>query len=136
MPTSTEIANERVVFHNCAVLDAEKGELVQGQNILIAHGRIEKVSLEPIDGSTIQSINMNGMVVMPVLIDCHVHCVASSLNLGKNASLPNVFATLKSIPILEGMLYRGFTSVRDAGGADWSLTEATRTGLLRGPRIF
>lgn len=136
MPTSTETANARVVLHNCTVLDAEKGALVQGQNILISHGLIEKVSREPIDGPAIQAIDMQGMVVMPGLIDCHVHCVASSLNLGQNASLPNVFATLKSIPILEGMLYRGFTSVRDAGGADWSLSEATRTGLVKGPRIF
>lgn len=136
MPASTETANARVVLHNCTVLDAGKGTLVQGQNILISHGRIEKVSREPIDGLAIQAIDMQGMVVMPGLIDCHVHCVASSLNLGQNASLPNVFATLKSIPILEGMLYRGFTSVRDAGGADWSLSEATRTGLVKGPRIF
>ena len=31
---------------------------------------------------------------------------------------------------------RGFTTVRDAGGADWSLCEATRTDVVDGPRIF
>ena len=38
--------------------------------------------------------------------------------------------------MLEAMLRRGFTTVRDAGGADWGLAEAVRRGLVQGPRIF
>jgi imidazolonepropionase-like amidohydrolase len=34
------------------------------------------------------------------------------------------------------MLDRGFTSVRDTGGADWGLKEATEKWLLPGPRLF
>jgi imidazolonepropionase-like amidohydrolase len=34
------------------------------------------------------------------------------------------------------MLDRGFTSVRDTGGADWGLKEATDKWLLAGPRLF
>jgi len=30
----------------------------------------------------------------------------------------------------------GFTTVRDIGGGDWSLSEALRAGLIRGPRFF
>jgi imidazolonepropionase-like amidohydrolase len=37
---------------------------------------------------------------------------------------------------MKAMLERGFTTVRDAGGADWSLAEAVRTGSVPGPRIF
>ncbi len=125
-----------VVLHNCMILDVEKGALIDGGFILISNGRIETISLEPITGVEMSFIDLNGMVVMPGLIDCHVHCMASNLDLRLNASLPNVFAALKSLPILEGMLQRGFTTVRDAGGADWSLSEATRTGLVPGPRIF
>ncbi|EKD99346.1 MAG: hypothetical protein ACD_23C00006G0003 [uncultured bacterium] len=83
-----------------------------------------------------QDIDLHGKVMMPGLIDCHVHCMASNLNLGTNAKMPNVLAVLRAIPIIEGMINRGFTSVRDAGGADWALAEATRTGLIKGPRIF
>ena len=136
MPNSFQDPNERIALHNCAVLDTVNGRLVKGSNILIHHGRIVQVSQESIDGAGAQAIDMNGLVVMPGLIDCHVHCMASNLNLRLNANLPNVFAALKSLPILEGMLFRGFTTIRDAGGADWSLSEATRTGLVRGPRIF
>jgi imidazolonepropionase-like amidohydrolase len=34
------------------------------------------------------------------------------------------------------MLARGFTTVRDAGGADGGLAEAVEQGLVRGPRLF
>ena len=37
---------------------------------------------------------------------------------------------------MRGMLDRGFTSVRDTGGADWGLKEATDKWLLPGPRLF
>ena len=57
-------------------------------------------------------------------------------HLGAVAKLANVLATLRAVPILEGMLMRGFTTVRDAGGADANLVQAVETGLVRGPRIF
>ena len=136
MSTSLQDHDELIVLHNCAVLDTVNGKLTTGSHILIGHGRIIQVSPEPIYGPGMRAINMNGLVVMPGLIDCHVHCMASNLNLRLNANLPNVFAALKALPILESMLFRGFTTVRDAGGADWSLSEATRTGLIKGPRIF
>jgi imidazolonepropionase-like amidohydrolase len=37
---------------------------------------------------------------------------------------------------MESMLRRGFTSVRDAGGADHGLVVAQESGLIRGPRLF
>src|SRR5258706_3984822 len=37
---------------------------------------------------------------------------------------------------MAGMLRRGFTRVRDAGGADWCLREAARLGIIEGPRLF
>ena len=34
------------------------------------------------------------------------------------------------------MLLRGFTTVRDTSGADFSLREAIAEGLVPGPRLF
>src|SRR5882762_5819374 len=34
------------------------------------------------------------------------------------------------------MLERGFTTVRDTGGADWGLKAAVDQGLIEGPRLF
>jgi len=38
--------------------------------------------------------------------------------------------------VMRGMLMRGFTTVRDAGGADRGLREAVELGLFSGPRLF
>jgi imidazolonepropionase-like amidohydrolase len=73
---------------------------------------------------------------MPGLIDCHVHVTATMLDLGANARVPHTLQAYKVMPILRGMLDRGFTSVRDAGGADYALSVAVDTGIVQGPRLF
>jgi imidazolonepropionase-like amidohydrolase len=42
----------------------------------------------------------------------------------------------QSSRIMRGMLQRGFTSVRDAGGANFGLQEAVARGLCEWPRLF
>lgn len=125
-----------LIFRNAAILDPVLGRLLSPRDVLIDGTDIVQVSEMPLAADTAQVIDLRGKVMMPGLIDCHVHCMASHLNLGTNAKLPNVLAVLRALPIIEGMLNRGFTTVRDAGGADWALAEATRTGLIKGPRIF
>ena len=34
------------------------------------------------------------------------------------------------------MIDRGFTTVRDTGGADWGIKTAVESGLIPGPRLF
>ena len=110
--------------------------LIQGGDVLVQDGQITQIGPKltaPAGATTLQA---QGKTVMPGMIDCHTHIVASQLNLGLNANLPNALATLRAVPILAGILMRGFTTVRDAGGADWALSEATRTDIVDGPRIF
>ena len=117
------------------VLDTETLTFMKA-SALVRDGIIEAIgaNLTPPPGAHI--VDARGKTVMPGMIDCHTHIVASQLNLGLNANLPNALATLRAVPILSGILMRGFTTVRDAGGADWSLCEATRTDVVDGPRIF
>jgi imidazolonepropionase-like amidohydrolase len=72
---------------------------------------------------------------MPGLIDCHVHVIATSANLGANALLPDSLVAAKSAGIMRGMLMRGFTTVRDMGGADIGLRIAIEEGHFVGPRL-
>ena len=44
--------------------------------------------------------------------------------------------TAHSSTILRDMLHRGFTTVRDAAGADFGLQEAVARGIFEGPRLF
>lgn len=125
-----------IVFEHADVLDASAGVLLKDRFVRIEGAKITSVSDRPVDTAGARVINARGRVLMPGLIDCHVHVLASQLNIGALANVPNVFAVLRAVPILKGMLDRGFTTVRDAGGADWSLAEAVRTGVIEGPRIF
>lgn len=118
------------------VLDLERGVLLEHHHVVIEGERIVEVTDRPVDLPNAQVIDVRGKTVMPGFIDCHVHVLASNANLGANATQPNILAAIRSLPILDAMLSRGFTSVRDAGGADWSLMQAVETGLIPGPRIF
>lgn len=121
---------------NARVLDVHTLSLLPHTSVSIENGRIKAVGSGLQPGLDVQRIDAQGKTLMPGMIDCHVHVVASSFNLGNVATLPNVFTMMRAIPIMRDMLNRGFTTVRDAGGADWSLAEAVRTGLVQGPRIF
>ena len=118
------------------VLDVESLTYQAGASVLVEDGRITAIGSDLTAPADATVIDATGKTVMPGMIDCHVHVVAAHLNLGLNGNVPNAFATMRAIPILGGMLKRGFTTVRDAGGADWTLAEATRTDLIQGPRIF
>ncbi|WP_116141622.1 metal-dependent hydrolase family protein [Trinickia diaoshuihuensis] len=118
------------------VLDLDRGALLEHHHVVIEGERIVEVTDRPVDLPNARTIDVRGKTVMPGLIDCHVHVLASNANLGANASQPNILAVIRALPILDAMLARGFTSVRDAGGADWSLMHAVETGLTPGPRIF
>ena len=50
--------------------------------------------------------------------------------------MSNAIAIISALPILKGMLSRGFTTIRDAGGADHSLAQASELGMIEAPRIF
>ena len=73
---------------------------------------------------------------MPGLIDLHVHVIAVQLNLPQQMAMPNVLVTFRSAPILRDMLRRGYTTVRDAGGAGHAFKVAVEQGLVQGPRLF
>ena len=81
-------------------------------------------------------IEANGRVLLPGLIDAHVHVMGVTLDLSGLARIPPYLVAAKSKVVLEGMLRRGFTTVRDAGGAERGLREAVEGGYFIGPRLF
>lgn len=124
------------LFTNCALLDPLQPELLEGQHVLVEDDLVREVSGSPIKSASARVIDLKGKTLMPGLIDLHVHTVAIQLNLPGQVTLPNVFVTLKALPILRGMLRRGFTTVRDAGGAGLAMKQSIDQGLAVGPRLF
>ncbi|MDY2562152.1 amidohydrolase family protein [Pseudomonas syringae] len=127
----------RLILRNGRLLDVQQGQLISGQEVVIEGERIVEVRAEgqPAPAGA-QVIDLGGRTLMPGLIDCHVHVLASNANLGMNALQPNAIIMYRALPILAAMLDRGFTTVRDAGGADWALARSIQMGLIPGPRIF
>jgi imidazolonepropionase-like amidohydrolase len=124
----------QTLLRNATIVDATSPHPRPG-NILIEDGLIRDLNAQT-HSADCQVIDVKGRTVIPGLIDCHVHVVATMMDLALNAQLPAATAVLRSVPILKGMLERGFTTVRDVGGAPYSLAEAIAQGLTPGPRLI
>ena len=127
----------QILFENATLVDAAWPEPRAGA-VLVEDGVIRDISASPkislaADG---ERIDVRGRTILPGLIDSHVHVMASMMDLAANAQLPAPLAILRAVPILKGMLERGFTTVRDTGGAHPALSEAIAQGLTPGPRLF
>ena len=128
--------SRRQVIRNANVFDSAAGRLLPNSQIVVEGERIAAVTSEPIQVDDASAIDAGGRVVLPGLIDAHVHVVAASHDLVSLALQPPSMVTAQSSQIMRGMLMRGFTTVRDAAGADFGLQEAVERGLFEGPRLF
>ncbi len=124
-----------IVFKN-AVLRDHAHTTDERFTVVVDGDLIQQVAAGPLDIPGAEVIDLAGKTLMPGMVDCHVHTIASVAHLGLNGRLPNTFAILRAVPILRGMLQRGFTTVRDAGGADYAMARAVEDGTIAGPRLF
>src|SRR6185369_208396 len=125
-----------ILFKNCAVLDTVRGELLPGHEVLVEGEIIKEVSGRPIVAPDAVVVDLAGRTLMPGLCDAHVHVTAIEPDLAKLDRLSPSYITARAINVLGGMLRRGFTTVRDAGGADHGLAQAVNEGVCVGPGIL
>lgn len=124
------------LFRNARLFDGETDHLLDNISVLVEGDRIREVSDRPIASASAENIDLRGRTLMPGLIDAHFHAYATALDLGKAEETPRSLHALEAHILLENALARGFTTVRDAAGADYGLAQATERGLIKGPRIF
>lgn len=124
-----------LLFIHANLVDGNADHPLKNHQLLIRDGRIAAVSSGTIDAPDAIVIDLAGKTLMPGLIDCHVHVVSSSANLGANALLPDSLVAARAAKLMNEMLLRGFTTVRDVGGADYGLKQAQEEGLINGPRL-
>lgn len=124
----------QILLENATLVDAAWSEPREGA-VLVEDGVIRDLEAKP-TAHDCQRIDLRGRTLLPGLIDSHVHVMASMMDLTASAQLPAPLAVLRAVPILKGMLERGFTTVRDTGGAHPALGEAIAQGLTPGPRLF
>lgn len=126
----------RYLFRNANILDAERGDYLADGSVLVEGERILEVGGAGVQASDAQSFDLRGMTLMPGLIDAHVHVTAVTADLATLTEWSPAYVTARAAHVLAGMLQRGFTTVRDVGGADYGLAQAIEEGYLQGPRLI
>lgn len=130
---------------NANIVDVHNGTILKNSSIAIKNGVIESItpnspsSTAPEKSSPSQKvIDCKGKYLCPGLFDAHVHLMAvpGFTDLSKAFGNPNDVHLLRQPYVCAQMLHRGFTSVRDCGGAHLALKEAIEDGVWPGPRLF
>ncbi len=130
------MSRRRQAVVNSRLFDSASGTLRPHSTVVIEGQRIVAVTQEALQVDDAELIDAGGRVALPGLIDAHVHVVAVSADLVGLALQPPSLVGAQSSHVMRGMLMRGFTTVRDAAGADFGLQEAVARGLYEGPRLF
>ncbi len=124
------------LFKNATILDTRAGTLKEG-HVLVLKGKIAEVSETPIPSARAEHvIDLGGRILMPGLCDAHVHVIAISASFPALIRSSPFYVAAKAGGILKDMLMRGFTTVRDGGGADFGIARAVEEDLLVGPRVL
>jgi imidazolonepropionase-like amidohydrolase len=117
-------------------LDPRGDDLLEGIEVLIEGNVVKEVSERPISSASAQRIAIGDRTLMPGLIDAHIHLCLTEVNLQLLADMPLTLVSAKASVAMRAMLDRGFTTLRDTGGADWGIKAAVEQGLFVGPRLF
>ena len=127
------------LFSNVRIFDGRSPALSAPSNVLVRGNVIDRISREPIAvdrSAETRIIDGGGRTLMPGLSDMHWHAMlvrpTPAIVLGSDIGYTTLLAGAEAT----ATLMRGFTTVRDMGGASFSLKRAIDEGVLPGPRIY
>ncbi|RMD42886.1 hypothetical protein DV735_g2167, partial [Chaetothyriales sp. CBS 134920] len=131
----------RYVFTNANLVDPVEGKIIKGATIHLNDGVVVSVNGKDDEWSSdpkVVRVDVGGKYVVPGLIDCHVHLAITpgGIDLEQAGSMGKNVSILRQPAVCKSMLERGFTTVRDCGGATLPLKQAIEQGVHIGPRLF
>jgi imidazolonepropionase-like amidohydrolase len=123
------------LFTNVKVFNGVDEKLIDA-DVLVEGNMIKQVAkgIKAPKGTIV--IDGKGSVLMPGLIDAHWHMMYIGLPLSTLANGDMIEAAARAVPKAEGVLMRGFTTVRDLGGPSEGLKKIIDQGVIPGPRIL
>src|SRR5437870_6203661 len=128
------------VFTNAFLIDCTGGEPVEGAAVVVEDGTIKDVARHGKVGALpgpVTTLDLKGATLMPGLTDAHVHICAVSENItDQHRVYPPSYIAARAMRRAEECLRQGFTTVRDAGGADYGFRLALEEGHAPGPRLL
>jgi imidazolonepropionase-like amidohydrolase len=110
-------------------------ELQPSYSVLVNDNRIVSVSAGAISAPEAKLIDVGGRTLMPGLIDAHAHITGLSLT-PKNIAYPAAEIAIASANYLRNSLMDGYTTIREAGGADHATARLLAEGHIVGPRLY
>jgi len=113
------------------------GDVIEGARIGIEDGRIVEVTTGRLEGSYEESLDLGDRVVMPGLIDAHVHIKYSAISDVVEHS--NEYLAIRGVEMARRALMSGCTSLADAGAVRnvaFAARNAINDGYALGPRLF
>jgi imidazolonepropionase-like amidohydrolase len=125
----------KTLFTNANVLADGAMELRKSCEVMVSGDRIETVSSTRLSREGADVIEVGGKTLMPGLIDAHAHITGLSLS-PKNIAYAPSEITFAAADYLRNSLMDGFTSIREAGGADYTIAHLLAQGKIIGPRLF
>jgi imidazolonepropionase-like amidohydrolase len=85
----------------------------------------------------VTTLDCRGATLMPGLTDAHVHICAVTENItDQHRHYPPSYVAARAMRRAEECLLQGFTTVRDAGGADYGFRQVLEEGHFPGPRLL
>ena len=125
------------LFTNINIFDGVNEARIENANVLIEGNKIKTVSTDAIDVEGATVIDGGGRTLMPGFIENHAHLMLPGPNLPVMESTVTWedFA-IHGTKMAEMYLMQGFTTVRDAGGANGGLRRAIDSGAIVGPRFY
>jgi imidazolonepropionase-like amidohydrolase len=125
-----------IVFENARVFDGVSTEYSEVGQVVVEGTMIKSVGDRLEQTGDADIVDLRGAVLMPGLIDVHVHTQLSSPNLNVMMGHTASYAAAHATRMLKHAIDCGFTSLRDVGGGDIGLAHAVNNGLIPGPRLF
>ncbi|MDQ4504017.1 amidohydrolase family protein [Sinomonas sp. ASV322] len=124
-----------VVLRDARILGPETGDVGPPRTIVTRGGLVDEISASTRTVPDSVEISLAGLTVLPGLIDAHVHVTQASGDFGEILSWTPSYHAARTGLVMHEMLLRGFTMVRDMGGADAGLARAVEERLVTGPRL-
>lgn len=136
---AADTATPTLIIRHARVFDGRNPQLQPDRTIIVSGNQIVAIRADTADNSAIPEsvrvIDAGGRVVIPGLIDAHVHTTIVS-PVHQLREFDPSYLTARSAVEARATLMRGFTTVRDMAGPSFGLKQAIDEGLLEGPRIF
>jgi imidazolonepropionase-like amidohydrolase len=124
-----------ILFKNAKLVLDGFASLQTGLDVFVKYKHIHSLSPSPSEPPDTKVIDVAGKTLMPGLIDAHAHITGLNLS-PKNISYPASEVVLACSNYLRNSLMDGFTTIREAGGADHSIARLLAEGKIMGPRLF